>query len=304
MVRGMAVKEQLLVLDSLFDDVGVESNAAGERGATLSRWSGDADQLRAADAVLHVRTPVDAAMIAKLERCRAIGRFGSGLDTVDLQAAAAAGMRVVAVRNYCVRELTTHTLALAFALQRGLQRTNWRHVSWGDISAQAPLRRGDVAVVVGMGSVGQSVAAGLLALGYRVQAVTRTPELAEPLGLSTAALDDALPEADLLVLQTALDADTAGLIGAARLAAMKPGAVLVNTARLRLIDEDAVAAALSAGAVGGVGIDALLPKDSPLHRFNDDPRVIVTPHVGWYSEESATELRWRAVSETIDALRC
>jgi D-3-phosphoglycerate dehydrogenase len=299
----MAVTEQLLVLDSLFDDLGVEQDAARQRGAALSRWSGDADQLRAADAVLHVRTPVDAAMIATLERCRAIGRFGSGLDTVDLHAAAAAGMCVLPVRDYCVRELATHTLALAFALRRGLRETAGRHVAWSDLAARAPLHRGDDAVVVGMGSVGRTVAAGLLALGYRVRAVTRAPQLAETIGVAVVALDEVLPEADLLVLQTALDARTAGMIGDARLAAMKPGAILVNTARLGLIDEDAVAAALSAGALGGVGIDALLPEHSPIRRLAGDPRVIVTPHLGWYSEESAIELRRRAVAETIDALR-
>jgi D-3-phosphoglycerate dehydrogenase len=83
---------------------------------------------------------------------------------------------------------------------------------------------------------------------------------------------------------------------------MRRGAILVNTARLALLDEQAVAAALDGRLLGGLALDAKLEPESPLARFVGDPRVLVTPHIGWYSEESAAVLRTRAIASALDAV--
>jgi D-3-phosphoglycerate dehydrogenase / 2-oxoglutarate reductase len=295
---------KVVVLDSLFASLDLEEKAARERGAALVRWDGDRHSLADADVVAHVRTRVDAELLAAMPRCRVVTRFGSGVDTVERSAAEAAGVRVVTVRDYCVPELTTHTLALAFSLVRRLAETAVRlDSSWGEVATATSLRRHGTATVVGVGSVGCAVAAALRSLGYEVLAVTRHAcAAARAVGAEVVGLADGLAAADLVFLHTALDDSTRNLLDARRLALMRPGAILTNTARLALVDEAAVADSLDEGRLGGLALDAHLPPSSPLRRFAHDPRVVVTPHIGWYSEDSAAILRRAAIANALAAL--
>jgi phosphoglycerate dehydrogenase-like enzyme len=154
--------------------------------------------------------------------------------------------------------------------------------------------------VVGYGSVGRRVTAALIALGYGVTVVTRRGgDDALATGAAVASFEEALEHGELVFLTCALTDETRGLIDERRLSAMSPEAILINTARLGLLDEAAVAAALDGGALGGLGLDASLPPTSPLRRFKSDPRVLITPHIGWYSERSASELRRRAIADAV-----
>src|SRR5262249_24075760 len=108
----------VLALDTLVDDTDIEEATAAAEGWRFERWEGSRRELAGADAIVHVVTRVDPALLSQLEHCRVVGRFGTGLDTVDLEASARAGMVVVGVRDYCTRELTAHTLALALSLLR------------------------------------------------------------------------------------------------------------------------------------------------------------------------------------------
>ena len=295
---------KVVVLDGLFASLDVEEQAAREAGATLERWDGDPGSLADADVVAHVRTRVDAELMSAMPRCRVISRFGSGSDTVDVRAASAAGITVVTVRDYCIRELATHTLALTFSLVRRLADTAGRvDTTWDEIAAATPIRDYTSATVVGLGSIGKAVAAALVALGYDVRAVSRQARShAVDLGAEPVQLEDGLAAGELVFLHTALDESTARLLDARRLRLMPPGAILVDTARLGLLDEAAVASALEAGRLGGLALDALLPPSSPLARFAHDPRVLITPHVGWYSQESATRLRWAGIADALAAI--
>ena len=295
---------KLVVLDSLFASLELEQEVADRRSATLERWDGDPRSLADADVVAHVRTRVDAELIAAMQRCRVITRFGTGLDTVDVAAAAAAGIDVLTVRDYCVPELPTHTLALAFALERRLAEISAQpRASWDEVIATHPVSRRSQATVVGLGSVGRRVAAALQALGYTVFAVTRhAGDEARAAGYRVVPLEEGLAEGDLVFLHTALDDITRNLIDERRLRRMRKGAILVNTARLALLDEAAIAAGLDEGLLGGLALDAKLEPDSPLLRFAGDPRLLVTPHVGWYSEQSAAALRTTAIASALDAL--
>src|SRR5205807_7998186 len=123
------------VLDSLFGSLDVEERVAAEHGATLRGWDGRPESLADADVVAHIRTRIGADLIGAMPRCSVIARFGTGLDTVDLDAAEAAGISVVGVRDYCVPELATHTLALAFALTRRLaDMSGALDLSWQEIA--------------------------------------------------------------------------------------------------------------------------------------------------------------------------
>lgn len=296
---------RILVLDSLFDDLELEQAAASTRGWIADRWDGSEQQLGEADAVVHVRTRIDRAFIQRLRHCRVIGRFGVGLDSVDQQAAADHGMAVVNVRDYCIPEMTAHTLALAFSLERRIN--NWDpegglDVDWQSFARRRPIVGRTRAVVIGLGSIGAAVAGALRQLGYTVVAVTSHGQAtADRIGLRTSSLEHALPDADVVFLHTALDASTANLIDARRLVMLPGNSILINTARLGLIDQAAVADALAQGQLGGLGLDARLEASSPLRNFASDPRVLITPHVGWYSERSARVLRERAITNAIDA---
>jgi D-3-phosphoglycerate dehydrogenase len=294
---------RILVLDSLFDSLDVEREAASPRGATVERWNGEADHLAQADIVAHVRSRIDATLIGSLRRCRVISRFGTGADTVDLDAARDAGIRVVTVRDYCLPELTSHTLALAFSLLRRLAVTAGAlDRPWDEIATATPIARHGHATVVGFGAVGRRIASALLALGYQLSAVTRRGrEEAHALDVEVVSLEQGLARGDLIFLHASLDETTRGLIDAPRLALMRDPAILINTARLGLIDEQAVADTLAAGRLGGLGLDARLEPTSPLRRWAHDPRVLITPHVGWYSRESAAMLRSRAITQALDA---
>jgi D-3-phosphoglycerate dehydrogenase / 2-oxoglutarate reductase len=296
--------KQILVLDSLFDDLDVERSAAIARGWEIERWDGSTAPLAHADAVVHVRTRVDRSLIAQLTQCRVIGRFGVGLDSVDQQAAAERRIAVVNVRDYCLPEMTAHTLAIAFALERRL--TGWRNEDWIDTDWQTfervrPVSGRTRASVIGLGSIGSAVAGALRDLGYDVLVVTtKGRATAERMGLPVVPIEASLLSADFVFLHAALEPATVNLIDRRGLSMLPAGAVLVNTARLGLIDQTAVAEALASDRLGGLGIDARLEPDSPLRRFASDPRVLITPHVGWYSERSARALRERAIMNTID----
>jgi D-3-phosphoglycerate dehydrogenase / 2-oxoglutarate reductase len=295
---------KIVVLDSLFDSLDIEGEAAAAKGATIERWSGDPGSLGVADVVAHVRTPVDGALIASMKRCRVITRFGTGTDTVDLDAAEAAGITVVTVRDYCIPELCTHTLGLAFTLTRRLRETTDNlDASWRTVAATAPLSRHARAAVVGMGTIGSRIAAALKALDHEVVVVTGAADRAEVAGVPTVTLEDALEFADLVFLHCALDTRTRGLIDDRRLALLRPTSILIDTARVGLLDEEAVARALEQQRLGGLGLDGHLAADSPLRRLGDDPRLLVTPHVGWYSDQSATALRRAAILNALERVR-
>jgi len=296
----------ILVLDSLFDDLSVESKAAASMGWEVERWDGSDAMLTRTAIAVHVRTRVDVPLLARMPSCRVIGRFGTGLDSVDLVAATQRGIVVMGVRDYCTPELTAHTLGLAFALERQLAAAGRLRLSatatWDEIVRGLPVVGRTRAAVVGFGVIGSAVTRALLAAGFEVLVVTaHAAEAARGLGAQPVDLDEALAAAEMLFLHASLTADTEGLMDRRRIAAMRRDALLIDTARLGLIDEDAVAEALSRGRLGGVALDARLAPHSPLGRLRDDPRLLVTPHVGWYSQRSAEVLRQRTIVDSIAA---
>jgi D-3-phosphoglycerate dehydrogenase len=158
------------------------------------------------------------------------------------------------------------------------------------------------AAVIGFGSIGRTVTRALIALGLDVRVVTQHgADEARRLRATPVDLEPALADAGFVFLHAALGPDATDLINRERLALMQPDAILVNTARVGLMDEGAVAAALDARTIAGLGLDAKLAADSPLRRYVGDERMLLTPHVGWYSARSARELRRRTIQESIDA---
>jgi D-3-phosphoglycerate dehydrogenase / 2-oxoglutarate reductase len=227
--------------------------------------------------------PVGAELIERLPALRVIGTASVGFDHVDVEAAGAHGVAVVSVPDYCTQEVADHTLALLYALLRGVVELD-RRVARGEWSSRAagPLRTisGLRVGIVGLGRIGGAVATRLLALGVEVWAHDVVPVARE--GVTFVELDELLAVCDAVTLHVPLTRETCALIGRAQLAAMRRGALLVNTARGAVVDVGAVLEALRVGRLGGAALDVLPQEPPPTPPLA--PNLILTPHAAWYSE--------------------
>ncbi len=251
--------------------------------------------VRDADAlIVRNRTRVDAALIDAAPRLEVIGRLGVGLDNIDTAAARARGIEVIPATGANALAVAEYVVATAMMLLRGA------YLSTAEVAAgRWPRARlsegrethGKCLGVVGFGGIGELVARLAQALGMTVIAHDALLGDTDPRyarhGVRALPLETLLAEADVVTLHVPLDDATRGLIDARRLALMKKGAVLVNTARGGVVDEAALAAALAAGHLGGAALDVFadepLPAGSPLAGA---PNLVLTPHVAGVTVES------------------
>jgi glycerate dehydrogenase len=250
------------------------------------------ERLRGATICITNKVPLRADALARLPDLRLIAVAATGTDIIDKEAAAARGVTVVNIRDYAFNTVPEHVLALMFALRRNLlaYAGDVRAGRWAKARQfcflDHPIRdvAGSTMGIVGFGAIGRAIARRAEALGMRVLAHDVAPRD----GLVD--LDTILRESDVVTLHVPLTPQTRGMIGASELARMRPGAVLINTARGGLVDEAALAAALKEGRIAGAGFDVLT--EEPPRNGNvllDDPSIpnlIVTPHVAWASLEA------------------
>jgi D-3-phosphoglycerate dehydrogenase len=229
--------------------------------------------------------PVGEAEMAALPALRVVGTPSVGFDHVDAEAASRRGVAVVSVPDYCTDEVADHTLALLLALLRGVVRLDRLVAAGGwDPKAAGRLRtlRGLRVGIVGLGRIGGAVATRLLALGADVWANDIMFFSRE--GVQRAELDELLAECDALTLHVPLTPETRGMIGREQIASMRPGTLLVNTARGAVVDVDAVLEALRSGALGGAALDVLPQEPPPAVPLA--PNLVLTPHAAYYSPEA------------------
>jgi D-3-phosphoglycerate dehydrogenase / 2-oxoglutarate reductase len=258
-----------------------------------------------ADAIMTNWVNVPAEVIDAAPKCRIVARLGIGLDNIDVAAASRRGMLVTNIPDYCLTEVAEHALALLLSLARKVafyhhQTKSGRY----DLKAGPPLRRieGQTLGIVGMGHIGQALAAKALALGLKVLAADPVQQAA-PQGVTFCDLDELLTRSDYVSLHVPLVPQTRHLIGRQQLARMKPSAFLINTARGGLLDASALAEALAADKLAGAGLDVQEPEPPDLSQPPwNDPRVIVTPHAAFASEESLADLRRRTAVQVADCL--
>jgi D-3-phosphoglycerate dehydrogenase len=260
-----------------------------------------------ADALLVTYAKITAEMIQQMARCRIISRFGIGVDNVDIAAATSAGIVVTKVPDYCIDEVSDHTLALLLALVRKIPFAN-AQVQAGrwDMPAVVPIHRlrGSVLGLAGFGRIPQLVTPKAQAFGFRVVACDPyvPPEVFIRAGVESVEFSQLLNISDYVSIHTPLLPETRGLFNADTFRRMKPTAYLINTARGPIVDEAALAQALDAGQLAGAALDVMAqepPVNSPLvGRAN----VIITPHTSFYSEESLIELQTKAAEEVVSVL--
>jgi D-3-phosphoglycerate dehydrogenase / 2-oxoglutarate reductase len=263
---------------------------------------------RDADAVLVTYAKLTREVLTQFTRCKAIGRFGLGVDNIDLTAAKEKGMAVNYVPDYCIREVSDHAMALLLALIRKIPLSN-KLVQSGrwEMPAVVPIRRieGTVLGLVGFGHIPRLVAPKAQAFGIRVLACDpyAKPEVFKTAGVESVDFDTLLQSSDYVSVHAPLLPATRGMMNAAAFAKMKKGAYIVNTARGPLIDEPALVAALDSGQIGGAGLDVVtsepLAKDSPLLGRDN---VIISPHTAFYSIEALNELQTKCATDVARVL--
>jgi len=262
---------------------------------------------RDADAVLATYAKVTAEMIQQMPRCKVISRFGIGVDNVDIPAATKAGIVVTRVPDYCLDEVSDHAMALLLALVRKIPSSNQRTQSgkW-EMKAVVPIHRlrGTVLGLVGFGQIPRLMAPKAQAFGMRV--VTYDPyvprEMAERERVEQVEFDELIKISDYISIHTPLLPATRHLFNTDVFRRMKPTAYLINTARGPIIDEAALAGALDQKQIGGAALDVMEqepPVGSPLLGRDN---VVITPHTGYYSEESLVDLQHKAAEEVVRVL--
>ena len=306
---------RIVILDSFAADQGDLTFWDGLRALgelVVHARSADSDvDARAAGAVaaLTNKVPFAAATFAALPDLRYVGVLATGTNVVDLAAARAAGVAVTNVPSYAAASVAQHVLALVLHFSQdvaghaaAVKAGAWaRSPDFCFFTREMFELAGKTLVLVGSGAIGGAVARIAEAFGMRVVRAA-VPGSTTP---GRVALAEALPAADVVSLHCPLTDATRGMVDAGFLASMKPGAILINTARGALIDEGALVAALAAGKLGGVGLDVLAveppPADHPLTdaRAPWAARIVVTPHIGW----GAIEARRRLAAEATENLR-
>jgi D-3-phosphoglycerate dehydrogenase / 2-oxoglutarate reductase len=291
---------RVLITDHPWSGTDVEATICAAAGYELVDGApGDDPQALAALAagaagILTNWVPVTAAMIEASPQLRVVSRLGVGVDNIDVATCAAHGVVVTRVPDYCVEEVSDHAVAMVLAWARGIPYFD-RQVRAGrwDPGALALRRvRGLVAGVWGGGHNGMATARKLAALGCTVYVDDRHPGRTAP--IATLPVQELVARADVLTIHLPLTTQTLGIVDAAVLARMRPGSLLVNTGRGRLVDTVALATALDAGAPGAAALDVLPdePHVPPELAGRDD--VLITPHVAFSSVESVAEVRRRA----------
>lgn len=269
------------------------------------------ERLRHAEVAITNKVALAREVLVQLPRLRLIAVAATGVDHIDTAAARERGIAVCNVRGYAEGSVPEHVFALLFALRRnlaGYQRAV-RDGRW----SRSPMfclhdypiedLAGSTLGIVGGGALGRAVARRATAFGLRVLVAERRGAALRP---GRVAFDELLCASDAVTLHVPLTPDTRHLIGAAELARMKPGAVLINTARGGVVDEIALLAALQSGRLAGAALDVLgvepPPADHPLLAAGL-PNLIVTPHVAWASRQAQQRLADELIENVAAFLR-
>lgn len=307
-----------LLVDGRYDDYESERIAVEAAGGELRLNPGHpvteegvlaVAGLADATVLLVELSPITRAVLEAATSCRAVVRYGTGADNVDLDAARELGIRVETVPAYAAESVSEHAMTLLLAIYRRLvphlelvRNGDWRR---GDPELKPIGLAGRTLGIIGMGAIGRALAVRARAFGMVIVAhdpVASGPELDELARMLP--LDEVLAASDVLSLHLPLLPSTAGMIDEHALSSVREGAVLINTSRGGLISEDAVLQALENGTLSYAGLDVSV--DEPLaadHPFRTHPKVLMTPHVGFWSDRAELALRTAVADHAAAAIR-
>ncbi|OXT02783.1 dehydrogenase [Notoacmeibacter marinus] len=314
-----ADKPKVVITDYDFGDVSVETEILEAAGAEVIALQAKCEEdlfdvAPHCAAMMNQYAKIGKETITRMKRCEVIARYGVGVDIVDVGTATDKGILVTNVQNYCTEEVADHAVALWLALARKLpdyDRATHAGV-WQWQSGEPVYRlRGRTMGVVSLGKIGQAIVTRTQAFGVNVIAYDPflPAQVAEKLGVELVDKADLLARSDYILMQAPMTPDTHHFLSDAEFAAMKPGAILVNTGRGPTVDNKALFRALSEGHLAAAGLDDTeeepakranwRPDDNPLFTL---PNVLVTPHAAYYSEQSIHAARVTAATQVAKVL--
>ncbi len=263
---------------------------------------GDYDAL-----IVRSQTRVTARAIHAAKRLKVIGRAGAGVDNIDLEAATARGILVMNTPGSNSVSVAEHTLGLILSLMRHLVEAN-ASVKRGEWERKLFLGRevrGKTLGLIGLGKVGQEVAKRAKAFGMIV--IAHDPfiseKIAQDLDVRLVSWEDLLATSDIISLHAALTRATRGMINREAIARMKPGVILINTARGELVDEEALLEGLESGRIARAGLDVFAEEPPRHRRLVEHPRVLATPHVGASTVEAQEQVGLEIALQVRDYLQ-
>lgn len=292
-VAQLAARHEVLFDPALVDDA-----------PRLLREAADASAL-----IVRNRTLVRGELLAALLRCRVVGRLGVGLDNIDVEACAARGIEVIPATGANALSVAEYVITAALMLLRGAWSASSAVAAGGWPRTALGMGReasGKTLGLVGFGSIGSATAALAQAIGMRVIACDTAivdSAVFEAAGVRAVSLDELVAAADVVSLHVPLVAETRGLFSAARIAAMKPGAVLINSARGGIVDEAALAAALRSGRLGGAALDVFESEPlQPAGPLAGCPNLLLTPHIAGVTAEANERVSFLIAERVLAAL--
>ena len=300
----------MVITDCDHGSIEEEKEEFGPIGAELilAQVQEERDLIRAcreADGLLNQYALLSRRVFENLPRCRVVSRYGVGVDSVDLRAATDLGIIVANVPDYCMDEVADQTISMILASIRKTVFLNQKVKSgqW-DFRLGIPIHRirGQILGLIGCGKIGLEVAKRISSFGVKVIAFDPYVEEA-PEGIKMKDFDSILKESNVISIHCPLNDSTRHLIGEREFGKMEKRPIVINTSRGPIIDERALIQALEQGLVSGAGLDVLekepLDSKNPLLRMEN---VILSPHIGFYSEESISELKRRTAKNVADVL--
>ena len=260
-----------------------------------------------ADAILTAVVPVDANLVANLQKCRVIVRLGVGYEMVDVESCRKKGIQVCNVPDYGTEEVANHAIALLFSVHRrilsydrNVRNRQWGHVLPWPIHRLSTLRVG----VVGLGRIGSSFARSIK--GFVRDVVGFDPFLAadqlQASNVQKMSLESLFETSDIISLHLPLSEKTHHLVSAETIALMERRPIIINVSRGGLVDGAALTHALEMGELSGAGIDVFEDEPNVPEELRRLDNIVLTPHVAWYSEEAELQLRRSSIEEVLRVL--
>ena len=303
----------VVVTDSPFPSLDPAKKALEEANAEVVQApsSSEEDIIKVAenaDAILVTYAKLNENILRSLKNCKAIGRFGIGVDNIDLKVAGELGISVNYVPDYCLDEVSDQAMAMIISMARKIPQSN-KLVQSGrwEMPAVVPMYRlrGKTVGLIGFGNIPRLMTPKAQAFGFNVIAADpyAPKELFEKYGVESVSMDELYERSDFISVHAPLLPETKGLVNKDAFKKMKDTAVIVNTARGPLINEKDLIEALDKNEIGGAGLDVVetepLPKNSPLIGRDN---VILAPHTAFYSVEALEELQTKAASDVARVL--
>jgi len=309
---------KVVVTDYIEDNLDWEKQELEKAGIDFETWqlkfkpeSEVVEKIGGADVIVVNMVELTDSILSRLRNCKLIIRHGIGYDNVDVQACTKYGIQFAYQPDYCKEDVAEHAIALVFACARKVvwsRKILDRSSATGqwDFADLFPMHRldGKTLGILGVGRIGSRVARKLSSFGLRI--IGTDPYLSErrraELGIEFVEREELFRNSDFVTVHTPLTEETRHIINARTLGWMKPTSYLINTSRGQMVDDEALAKAVREREIAGAAIDVYSheppPPDHPLFGLDN---VILTPHIGWASEEAGWEIRRSIVDDILSA---